>query len=156
MSCCISLCDSEGVISPFSLVVVLDYWDGPVSGLVQCGACNRSFSFVPLFDMNEDTRWLRAGEPRVYALRALSEDAYGSIISLLECGSGKAEGPVWVPSPPPGWNEGKAEEVARLISEASRPVMAIASVDLSEAVLKAIPLTSTPNPSVDYYKELGL
>ncbi len=34
--------------------------------------------------------------------------------------------------------------------------MAIASVDLSEAVLKAIPLTSTPNPSVDYYKELGL
>lgn len=72
---------------PFSQLVVLDYYDGPASGLLKCKACGTEYHFFML-------DWDDLHSVRIFALAPIPESSFQRLIALVK------EGPdqrVWIP-----------------------------------------------------------
>jgi hypothetical protein len=55
VSCCQQLLTGSDRRFPFSRMVVLDYYDGEISGLVECSGCSAVYRFEMLdWDANKD------------------------------------------------------------------------------------------------------
>src|SRR5687768_7982726 len=73
--CCKEL--TPGAEWPFHRTLVLGWYDGPTSGVVQCGACGAEYTFVMLdWDLHCDD----AEDPRIFSLSPLPP---GSLEALL-------------------------------------------------------------------------
>ena len=72
---------------PFSQMVVLDYYDGPASGFIQCKACGAEYHFY-LVD------WDQLHNVRIFALAPLPEGSFERLFGVL---GAIPDRPVWIP-----------------------------------------------------------
>lgn len=75
--------------SPFSKIIVLDYYDGPISGVAQCARCDAAYVFQML-DWDEDQ------DIRTYSLSPLPSESFARLVQALTA-LGEPKWPVWVP-----------------------------------------------------------
>jgi len=85
MRCCCGWVEAEPFPpKPFERMVVLEFYDGPTSGLLQCAACGAEYHF----DMLD---WDGDHEVRVFRLAALPAGSLDRFVSALA----KVEEPHW-------------------------------------------------------------
>lgn len=143
----------DQVNTPFSRMIVLDWLDGPVSGLAQSAdgvACR--FELVDLDETDES-------EVRVFSLAALPEAAFERAVAA--CSTAEApHWPVWVPrwqfaSPPA---ERAADAVVQAaLDEAAAPDRVVAFRGAFREVLACARLHQGESvDQVDWFARLGL
>jgi hypothetical protein len=93
VACCQDPDSLVDVELPFSKIVALGFYDGPTSGLLQCGTCSAAYKF-DLLD------WDESHEVRIFRLASLPADSVDQIVKIL-APAGSPRWPVWVPS---RWN----------------------------------------------------
>jgi hypothetical protein len=106
---------------PFSPMVVLDYYDGPASGFVECKACKAAFHFY-LLD------WDEMHVVRIFALAPIPPGAFQSLCELFNAIPDRN---VWIP---PVLAHASEEALAdmyshgiqNVIDEAAKPTTVIA------------------------------
>jgi hypothetical protein len=81
------------VKSPFSRQLVVDFYDGTVTALVECGECGRTYS---CFMIDSDKKLAK----RIFALRPIARDALAQLIALETKAGAKPTSPYWVPHLP--------------------------------------------------------
>jgi len=85
------LCDREfegPMTSPFAKIIVLGYYDGPISGLLQCADCPTAYRFELIaWDSNQDNR--------VFSLAEVDSDVFESVIHTLASVQ-EPKWPIWV------------------------------------------------------------
>jgi hypothetical protein len=86
--CCQRL-GAETAVSPFQRVTALDYYDGPVEGLLACAVCEREHHFRLI-------AWDSEGESRLYALSRLPAGSLDVVEAVLDR-FGPPSRPLWVP-----------------------------------------------------------
>lgn len=139
--------------NPFSRMVVLDYYDGPVSGAAQCPS-GPAFQFEMLaWDDRQDTR--------VFSLAALPPENFERLTEALSR-FGEPRWPVWAPN----WGEASQEnetlerEVERLLNRAEAPEWIAAWRDLEGdgllAARQVSPRLLDPPNASDWFSVLGL
>lgn len=82
--CCRYLEKRLRVPSPFTKSVILDYYDGAVSGVTKCAICSDAFRFEML-------EWDKRQNFRAFELRSLHPKLVASLVRLLT----KVEPPRW-------------------------------------------------------------
>jgi len=88
--CCQKPASLTNAEAPFSKLLVLGFYDGPTSGILQCGTC----SAVYKFDMLD---WDDIHEVRVFRLASLPVDSLDQCVKALAQPK-PPRWPVWVPS----------------------------------------------------------
>ncbi len=86
--CCLEITEDDHVRPAFQKMVVLDWYDGPSSGVMLCNVCSTEYSFFTL-DWSDD------GTIRVFALAAASVGTVGHISELF---GETPKWPLWFPS----------------------------------------------------------
>src|SRR2546428_3148480 len=76
-------------MSPFLRVVALDYYDGPVEGLLACSVCEQEYAFRLL-------AWDSDFDARLYALARLPSGSIDRVEEIL-ARFGPPSRPLWVP-----------------------------------------------------------
>jgi hypothetical protein len=110
--CCRDLPGGPSSSSPFSRMVELDYYDGPVSGALQCRVCLATYRFEML-------DWDDKQEVRIFSLAPLPQDAFAQVVRE------DAEFPKG--SLPPEWDrEAAYQKLKRLLDEAGPVELVIA------------------------------
>jgi hypothetical protein len=122
--------------TPFTRLLAFDVYDGPVSGLVFCGAAREAFVFRLM-------AWDEQQERRVFGIAPLAGDIAGRVISVLaEIQSPRW--PEWWLNPPP--DERLRRQVDGAIAEAvggAGPVVGVAlSTNLLGEIERLVTLTS--------------
>ena len=129
--CCSELHLHPASQSPFHRVLVVDYYDGPIAGLAECGVCLSEFKYQML-------AWDDQQSLRIYSFAPLPRRIFAAAVSILE-ESGPPRWPVWVP--PAGRSNTKRKEVygklRGIIRKAFRETYVLAAHDLSETILAA-------------------
>jgi hypothetical protein len=163
--CCQNPASLRNAPSPFAKRVVLGFYDGPTSGILQCKEC----AAVYQFDMLD---WDQDHDVRIFRLAALPADSLAQGVKALAQPE-PPRWPVWVPS---RWNLPSEEarqmadrEVERLLAQAKPPELVLAWTGYGETVLaarkvQAADLASVPDwfardPSAegsDWFTLLGL
>src|SRR5262249_1476868 len=90
--CCKTLDSLRGKSRPFAEIMALDFYDGPVSGLMRCQDCQSVFRFELL-------AWDETQETRVFALAKLPNKVFNQMVELYSYD--QPQFPVWVPK----WQE---------------------------------------------------
>ncbi|HET9741475.1 MAG TPA: hypothetical protein VFQ00_01890 [Terriglobales bacterium] len=119
------------VVSPFTNVISLDYWDGSLVGLAWCNAGSPGITFqVVSWDSEQDVRIFSLAE----AQEITANEAY-DILSPI----GTPRLPEWVPSPQPEQSEHRRaiERLATFLPPKGPPSVVLASPDLTKIVLAA-------------------
>ncbi|MBF6611713.1 MAG: hypothetical protein IVW55_01125 [Chloroflexi bacterium] len=140
--------------APFSRILVLEYYDGLVSGLAECKQCLRVYRFdMVAWEGNAGIRVFTLGSvPTSFLQRAVEE------YSRYEA----PRWPLWVPffkAPLPDRVMANVEqEIDRLLTTSvNHPVMVVASATSLESILKAKKITSREfNRIQDWFAFLGL
>ena len=76
-------------VAPFSRGIILDWYDGPVTGALQCGAAPEVYAFHMV-------AWDDRQRSRIYALRRLPADAFARLLRAL-ASAGEPRWPWWAP-----------------------------------------------------------
>jgi hypothetical protein len=99
--CCHAAATLVGKGSPFAEIISIEFYDGPVSGVLRCSTCRSVLRYKLL-------GWDERQEKRVFALAKMPEQVWDRIIALYP--HDKPHFPVWVPA----WVElGKDDLVKR-------------------------------------------
>ena len=149
---------------PAYLMVVLDYYDGPTSGGMQCQVCFAEYRFMML-------DWDDQQSDRVYSLEPLPPKSFKQILGVLS----KYElpkFPLWFPSrqyPSEQVQELVERQLAEIMDKAGSATTVIAMSQWGEKILAAKALSSSdmkyvqswfslenPKPSRDWFSFLGL
>ena len=86
--CCRRLSKS-GDRSPFSRIIVFDYYDGPLQRVAACSVCGNAYVY-------HAKAWEPDKDVRIFELRLLADHAFGGIVDLCSA-LGTPKWPVWVP-----------------------------------------------------------
>jgi hypothetical protein len=86
--CCPRAATLVGKGSPFGKIIAMEFYDGPVSGVVRCTSCGSVLQFKWL-------AWDERQEKRVFALARMPGEAWDEIIALYA--HDQPRFPVWVP-----------------------------------------------------------
>lgn len=116
--------------SPFGRVVCLDWYDGPVSGILECRSSGRACHFFML-------AWDDTQDRRIFCLSPLPAGAMSRLLNVL-APEGPPQWPVWAPQFNSGSEAARAaerREIDALLSEAQVPAYVIAAADLMEPLL---------------------
>jgi len=100
MLCCGASAALVGKGSPFAEIIAVEFYDGPVSGVVRCSNCSSVFQYKLL-------AWDERQEKRVFALAKMPSSAWDQIIALYSYDQPRF--PVWVPK----WVELPKEELEK-------------------------------------------
>ena len=138
--------------SPFSRVIVLDYYDGPTSGAVWCQNCMAA-GIIDLL------AWDDQHHVRVFSLACLPEKDFGELIDACS-GTGPPQWTVWVPI----WKfESESARIAaerrvdEVLSRATAPTLVFASPASLQTILAAREVTPEELGTVeDWFAFLGL
>jgi hypothetical protein len=150
--CCqILLGDQDSTVkSPFSKMIVLDWFDGPTYGVVQCSQCEANYIFSTLTADDgsyEFSSWDKGKEIYIYGLSHVTPKLHERIISILS----ETEPPQW-----PIWHRATYKDFPRrdeylrvdadvmtLLSEVNdiEVVIAVHMFDLLEEILKSRTVT---------------
>ncbi len=113
----------DGGHSPLARIVCLDWYDGIVSCLAECGACQQTYSASMV-------AWSADHNVRVYAFAALPQAAYREVVERLSRTAAPAW-PVWVP-PRSEWLQAG---IGNGLLAAAPPFFLIAARRLNETLL---------------------
>ena len=163
--CCRNPATLTTVQSPFSKILALDFYDGPMAGILQCETCHSVYKF-DMLDWDEDH------EVRIFRLAALPSE------SLAQCVAALAQPepprwPVWVPSREKLPSEQVREEVdravQRFLAQAKSAELIVAWSGYGERILaaKSVPAKELnefpdwfsledPHSGRDWFAVLGL
>src|SRR6516162_1530069 len=83
-TCCQTTLNGKLGPSPFSRVVAFGFYDGILSGISECGACQREFLFDNLYE-NLD------GPVRFFSLAPLTSGSVDRVIKAV----GQYQSPIW-------------------------------------------------------------
>lgn len=86
--CCGAATALVGKGSPFAEIIAVDFYDGPVSGVVRCSSCRSVLRYKLL-------AWDERQEKRVFALAKMPSHAWDQIVALYSYDQPRF--PVWVP-----------------------------------------------------------
>ena len=133
VACCQDPASLVGAELPFSKILALGFYDGPTSGVLQCGACSAAYKF-DLLD------WDEGHEVRIFRLASLPTDSLDQIVKVL-APAGSPRWPVWVPSRWKSPSEDARQEadrgVQRIVELAKPAELLIAWIGYGERVLAA-------------------
>ncbi len=141
--CCREITGRHSGELPFNRMLVLNWYDGPTSGVIACDVCNTEYSFV-LVD------WDSFHEVRIFGLTPL---APGSIDRLVEFFGEPPEWPVWFPKKliaPTEHFRSQLFALERVIETSSQPDLIIAWSRSRNIVLAAKPAEPRTHPTVKY------
>jgi hypothetical protein len=131
--CCQNPAILSNAPSPFSKMVVLEFYDGPTSGILQCRECAAIYKF----DMLD---WAQDHDVRIFRLAVLPAD------SLTQCVKALAQPepprwPIWVPSRGNLRSEEARQmadrEVQRILDKAQPAELVLAWAGYGETILAA-------------------
>lgn len=131
------------VPSPFSRVVAVGYYDGPTSGVVECGVCATLYRFEKLdWDDEQDVRIFSLSPVRGRSISELTQDSGGVVPSW----------PVWV------LGGAATEDAARLVEEISAAADPVEFIVATENLLGTIEVWRPVGLAgdVDWFSELGI
>jgi hypothetical protein len=163
--CCQNLAENVTFPTPFSRMIVLGFYDGPTSGLVQCGSCSASYYF-DMLDWDEDH------EVRIFRLAALRERSFQNCVQIYEAFE-EPRWPIWWPfsktSPPEAMRPEFERQLANVLVEAKPPEWLVAWQGYGEEILAAKKVSSRlianerdwfsqddGKPTEDWFSLLGL
>lgn len=165
--CCQDLASLTDAPCPFSRVIALGFYDGPISGVLECGSCHAIFRFEML-DLDEEQA------VRVFRLARLPEGSLEACVAAL-ADAEPPHWPVWVPFADPVHQHSeearqKADRAVREILDKARPAeLAVAWIGYCDRVLAAreMPLKELneqaewfslddPNHIANWFERLGL
>ncbi len=107
--------------SPFSQVIALGWYDGPVEGFARCAVCENGFHFdLGAWDGNRRTR--------IYEFHELSAGSFDEAVLALKP-LGAPKWPTWVPS----WKLASSQQLSQIDAELAR----IISTTLNEGLVIA-------------------
>src|SRR5271166_3923621 len=86
--CCQEAASLAGKGSPFAEIIAIEFYDGPVSGVVRCSRCSSVLQYKLL-------GWGEHQEKRVFALAKMPSPAWNQIVALYSYDQPRF--PVWVP-----------------------------------------------------------
>ena len=149
--CCRQLITATPTQAPFTRVLVFDYYDGALSGVMQCAFCERSYRFDFLdWGEGQDIRVMSLGRLPVGTLDKLAR-------TLGEASESRPEWPVWVAP----WQFPSATLAARtqtrvteLLAMAEPPDLVIATDAWVTRVFTAFRLPPAQIAEVDDWFEL--
>src|SRR2546430_705384 len=85
--CCRYLPSFHRKTSPFSKIIALGWFDGPTSGVIQCGQCSASYKFNTVardFSGNFDqAAWDQGEEIRILTLAPLPMQGFERLVNVL-------------------------------------------------------------------------
>src|SRR5947207_710814 len=114
-------------------MLVLGFYDGPTSGLLQCSTCSAIYAF-DMLDWSEDHR------ARVFRLAALPSNALVEIEEAL-APTEAPRWPVWIPwfrqQPPAKVREALTHKLQQLLRRAQPAELLVAWTDYGESVIAA-------------------
>lgn len=101
--CCLDLRQNIDIatLSPFSRMIVLDWYDGPTGGIVICKECSRSYKFSALAQDGgsyEYSSWDEGRELTIFGLTEFTKEQFGTILDALTT-ERPPSWPVWVIGP---------------------------------------------------------
>jgi hypothetical protein len=112
--------------APFSRQLVVDFYDGTLTALVECGVCRSTYS---CFMIDSDKKLAK----RIFALRPIDPDALTKLTALGVKAGATPTWPYWVPHVP--------EEVGRTLFPESTEILN--SAGPAEWVIAATPYLDT-------------
>lgn len=110
--CCLQTIPAKEGPHPFSRMVVLGFYDGPTSGLIQCQKCSAEFYFDML-------NWDDDHEVRVFRLTPLPRGSLERVVRAW-AEAGPPRWPVWVPQR----NRLSSEEARHKVDQTLHEVLA--------------------------------
>lgn len=123
-TCCKSVSAAAPIAvvdDPFSPMIVLDYYDGPVGGFLKCRTCGAAYHFHML-------DWDAARLTRIFALTPISEATYQRVLAVL---GAHADRHVWIPPVLSRASEEAIEGlyqagIQKVVDDAGKPSVAVA------------------------------
>ncbi len=121
-------------------MVVLEYWDGPTSGVVQCGGCAAEYDFL-LID------WDYSQYIRVFSLASLPQGSLDAIVQACPRDQSPqwSEWPVFIPRwqfPSESLRNAADQRVQEILDQAEAPEWVVAWADPREGCRAAKKLDS--------------
>jgi hypothetical protein len=117
--------------SPFSLMIIFDYYDGAKAGLITSDQLEEHYRF-------EFLDWDDGQDVRIFSLAHLPENIFKEIFKLLS-ETEEPKYPFWMPAPLDAEADAKLDT---LLEQADEPEIAIASTDLLENIIAFRSVTS--------------
>jgi hypothetical protein len=146
--------------SPFHRVIALGWYDGPISGLLECGVCGRAYRFDLI--CTTIVKLEGRNDLRIYRLAPLTK---GSLDRLEEALAPyqilrHSQQPVWVPLwkfPTEADHEAMDGLTQQILGSAGPPELAVATEDLVEKIMEARELTAEKLANVsDWFRFMRL
>jgi hypothetical protein len=133
-TCCADLLDRRDLISPFSKIIALGYYDGPTRGVTLCSICSSGYKY----DM---VAWDERQDVRVYVLAPISKEVFDEIANVL-FESDPPKWPVWVPKWEFTSREKEAstnDKIEGLLRSAGKGKYVLSTEDISRTILTVKP-----------------
>ncbi len=131
--------------APFSRQLVVDFYDGTLTALVECGVCGRTYS---CFMIDSDRKLAK----RIFTLRPIAPDALTKLIALDERAGAKPTWPYWVPQVPIEIGRTLFPEATEMLNSAGAPEWLIAAKPYIDTIfaVKRVPdeLVADVNASI--------
>jgi len=107
--------------SPFSRQLVVDFYDGTFTALVECGVCGRTYS---CFIIDSDKKL----KTRIFTLRPVEANALNKLTRLDIKAGAKPTGTYWVPQKAPAEiGETLYQQASEILNSAGTPEWVIAA-----------------------------
>lgn len=106
--------------SPFSRQLVVDFYDGTVAALVQCGMCGRTYSCFMVDSNKKLTK-------RIFTLRPVDADALAQLLALDAAVGKEPTWPYWVPQIPAEIGHTLFPKSMEILNSAAAPEWLIAA-----------------------------
>ena len=138
--CCNNLPVGRSVDSPFARIIFDGYYDGPTSGLAECGVCYAAYAFSLL-------AWDERQDVRIFKLMPLKSPVFACTIDLLtsRLHLGPPRWPIlgtWSKRMSPAELSEVSDEIETIFASAGDPVYVVATEDLSKKIISAGSLSS--------------
>lgn len=146
-----------------SKMIILDYYDGPVSGVAECEQDGQAYCF----DMLD---WDDQQDVRIFSLAPLASESFNRVVHLCSRQE-EPRWPLWVPTRPEDFPASEAEKfwfaIAETLKDAGPPEWIVAWRDFGEGFLSIRNITQEDKltldgwfarlePSRDWFAFLGL
>lgn len=127
------------VKSPFSRQLVVDFYDGTMAALVQCGVCGRTYS---CFMIDSDKKRMK----RIFALYPIDPEALRRLTELSADIGARPNWPYWVAHVPVEVGEALFPKSMEILKSANVPEWIIAADSYIETIfaVKRVPTALFP------------
>lgn len=143
--CCQDMLSLRQSATPFSKMIVLEWFDGPVSGIVRCNQCQSTYKFDMLtWDINgqyDYAEWDAGKEIRIFTLAPLDRGVFEQLVDVLSQTRGAPTWPLWFCYFNRAFSSEEAqkrltEQLNQVLNSVRPPSFVIASHDLLQEILR--------------------